>query len=169
MKMKALYVNHNDETFAELTHGQALDVIFNADNAEMYGDHVNQIVDLGNEVKLELYRNNEFVPFAGYYERVKTLSELFKTSEENIDKLIRKGLNSKSWIFHPEQFTEFSGICSEDLIIMSIRVLSSLSERLGLSDKFITDFIYPISQYKGEDMTANRLKFIVFTILSLDK
>lgn len=31
MKMKALYVNHNDETFAELTHGQALDVIFNAD------------------------------------------------------------------------------------------------------------------------------------------
>lgn len=63
--------------------------------------------------------------------------ELFKTSEENIDKLIRKGLNSKSWIFHP--------------------------------DKFITDFIYPISQYKGEDMTANRLKFIVFTILSLDK
>lgn len=77
MKMKALYVNHNDETFAELTHGQALDVIFNADNAEMYGDHVNQIVDLGNEIKLELYRNNEFVPFAGYYERVKTLSELY--------------------------------------------------------------------------------------------
>lgn len=36
MKMKALYVNHNDETFAELTHGQVLDVIFNADNAEMY-------------------------------------------------------------------------------------------------------------------------------------
>lgn len=95
--------------------------------------------------------------------------ELFKTTEENIDKLIRKGLNSKSWIYYPDQFTEFSGICSEDLIIMSIRVLSSLSERLGLSDKFITDFIYPISQYKGEDMTANRLKFIVFTILSLDK
>lgn len=77
MKMKALYVNHNDETFAELTHGQALDVIFNADNAEMYGDHVNQIVDLGNEIKLELYRNNELVPFEGYYERVKTLSELY--------------------------------------------------------------------------------------------
>ena len=95
--------------------------------------------------------------------------ELFKTTEENIDKLVRKGLNSKSWIYHPEQFTEFSGICSEDLIIMSIRVLSSLSERLGLSDKFITDFIYPITQYKGEDMTANRLKFIVFTILSLNK
>ena len=24
--------------------------------------------------------------------------ELFKTTEENIDKLVRKGLNSKSWI-----------------------------------------------------------------------
>lgn len=95
--------------------------------------------------------------------------ELFKVSEENIDKLIRKGLNSKSWIYHPDRFTEFSGICSEDLIIMSIKVLSSLSERLGLSDKFITDFIYPLSQYKGEDMTANRLKFIVFTCLSFGK
>ena len=31
MKMKALYVNHNDETFAELSHGQDLDVIFNAE------------------------------------------------------------------------------------------------------------------------------------------
>lgn len=31
--------------------------------------------------------------------------ELFKTTEENIDKLIRKGLNSKSWIYHPEKFT----------------------------------------------------------------
>lgn len=39
--------------------------------------YVNQIVDLGNEIKLELYRNNEFVPFVGYYERMKTLSELY--------------------------------------------------------------------------------------------
>ena len=77
LRMKALYVNHNDETFAELTKGQALDVIFNADNAEMYGDHVNQIVDLGDNVKLELYRNNEHVAFISYYERVKTLSELY--------------------------------------------------------------------------------------------
>ena len=77
MKMKALYVNHNDETFAELSHGQTLDVIFNAENAEMYGDHVNQIVDLGNEIKLELYRNNEYISFEGYYERAKTLSGLY--------------------------------------------------------------------------------------------
>ena len=83
--------------------------------------------------------------------------------------MIRKGLDSKSWIFHPEKFTEYSSICSEDLIIMSIRVLQSLSERLELSDKFITDFIYPLVQYKGEDMDANRLKFIIFSILSFDK
>ena len=78
LKMKALYVNHNDETFAELTHGQALDLLFGVDSAEIYGDHVSQIVDLGNERKLELYRNNEFVQFAEYSERVKTLSELYK-------------------------------------------------------------------------------------------
>lgn len=95
--------------------------------------------------------------------------KLLKATEENIDKLIRKGLNSKSWIFHPEKFTEYSAICSEDLIVMSIRVLQSLSERLELSDKFITDFVYPLSQYKGEDMGANRLKFIVFILLTLDK
>lgn len=75
--------------------------------------------------------------------------ELFKSTQENIDKMIRKGLDSKSWIFHPEKFTEYSSICSEDLIIMSIRVLQSLSERLELSDKFITDFIYPLAQYKA--------------------
>ena len=33
--------------------------------------------------------------------------ELFKTTEENIDKLIRKGLNSKSWIYHPENLQSF--------------------------------------------------------------
>lgn len=95
--------------------------------------------------------------------------ELLKVNEENIDKMVRKGLNSKSWIFHPEKFTEYSSICSEELIIMSIRILSSLCERLELSDKFITDFIYPLSQYNGGDMGAIRLKFIVFSILSMDK
>ena len=95
--------------------------------------------------------------------------ELLKVNEENIDKMVRKGLNSKSWIFHPEKFIEYSSICSEELIIMSIRVLSSLCERLELSDKFITDFIYPLSQYNGGDMGAIRLKFIVFSILSMDK
>lgn len=92
--------------------------------------------------------------------------ELLKATEENIDKMTRKGLNSKSWIFHPEKFAEYSSICSEDLLIMSIRVLSSLSERLELSDKFITDFVYPLSQYNGEDMGAIRLKNIISTILS---
>lgn len=95
--------------------------------------------------------------------------ELLKATEENIDKMVRKGLNLKTREFQPDEFTEYSSICSEDLLIMSIRVLSYLSERLGLSDKFITDFVYPLFQYNSEDMGAIRLKFIIFTLLSLDK
>ena len=95
--------------------------------------------------------------------------ELLKTNQENIDKMVRKGLDVKTREFQPDEFIDYSSICSEDLIITTIRVLSSLSGKLGLADKFITDFVYPLSQYKGEDMGANRLKFIVFTLLTLDK
>lgn len=95
--------------------------------------------------------------------------ELLKATEENIDKMVRKGLNVRTREFQPDEFTEYSSICSEDLLNMSIRVLSSLAGKLGLADKFITDFVYPLSQYKGEDMGAIRLKFIIFTLLSLDK
>ena len=95
--------------------------------------------------------------------------ELLKVTKENIDKMVRKGLNVQIREFQPDEFIEYSSICSEDLLIMSIRVLSSLSGRLGLADKFITDFVYPLSQYNGEDMGAIRLKFIIFTVLSLDK
>lgn len=95
--------------------------------------------------------------------------ELLNVTQENIDKMVRKGLNIETRYFQPDEFTDYSSICSEDLIVMSIRVLQSLLERLELSDKFITDFIYPLAQYKGEDMGANRLKFIIFSILSFDK
>lgn len=95
--------------------------------------------------------------------------ELLKVTQENIDKMVRKGLNAEIRDFQPDEFTDYSSICSEDLIIVTIRVLSSLSGKLGLADKFITDFVYPLSQYQGEDMGANRLKFIVFTLLIIDK
>ena len=95
--------------------------------------------------------------------------ELLKTTQENIDKMVRKGLDIKTREFQPDEFIDYFSICSEDLIITTIRVLSSLSGKLGLADKFITDFVYPLSQYKGEDIGANRLKFIVFTLLTLDK
>lgn len=95
--------------------------------------------------------------------------ELLKVTQENIDKMVRKGLNVETREFQPDEFNDYSSICSEDLIIATIRVLSSLSGKLGLADKFITDFVYPLSQYQGEDMGANRLKFIVFTLLILDK
>ena len=95
--------------------------------------------------------------------------ELLNVTQENIDKMVRKGLDVKTREFQPDEFTEYSSICSEDLLIMSIRVLSSLAGKLALADKFITDFVYPLSQYNGEDMGAIRLKFIIFTLLSLDK
>lgn len=95
--------------------------------------------------------------------------ELLKVTQENIDKMVRKGLKVETRDFQPDEFIDYSSICSEDLIIATIRVLSSLSGKLGLADKFITDFVYPLSQYQGEDMGANRLKFIVFTLLILDK
>lgn len=95
--------------------------------------------------------------------------EFLKTTQENIDKMVRKGLDVKTREFQPDEFTDYSSICSEDLIITTILVLSSLSGKLGLADNFITDFVYPLSQYKGEDMGSNRLKFIIFTLLTLDK
>ena len=90
-------------------------------------------------------------------------------SQENIGNMVRKGLNIKTREFQPDEFSEFSFICSEDLIIMSIRVLSCLSNKLRLSDKFITDFLYPITQYEGADMSAIRLKFICVSLLAFDK
>ena len=95
--------------------------------------------------------------------------ELLKVTQENIDKMVRKGLEVKTKEFQPDEFTDYSSICSEDLIITTIRVLSSLSGKLGLADKFITDFVCPLSQYKGVEVGHNRLKLIVFTLLTLDK
>lgn len=54
--------------------------------------------------------------------------ELLKVTQENIDKMVRKGLNAETRDFQPDEFTDYSSICSEDLIIATIRVLSSLSE-----------------------------------------
>lgn len=92
-----------------------------------------------------------------------------RLTEENINIMVSKGLDINTREFQPEEFSEYSFICSEDLIIASIRVLSSLSGKLGLADNFITDFLYPLTQYKGEDMGAIRLKFICVSLLAFDK
>lgn len=92
-----------------------------------------------------------------------------RLTEENINIMVSKGLDINTREFKPDEFSEYSFICSEDLIIATIRVLSSLAGKLGLADKFITDFVYPLSQYKGEDMGAIRLKFICISILAFDK
>lgn len=92
-----------------------------------------------------------------------------RLTEENIIIMVSKGIDINTGEFQPGEFSEYSFICSEDLIITSIRVLSSLSGKLGLADNFITDFLYPLAQYKGEDMGAIRLKFICVSLLAFDK
>lgn len=92
-----------------------------------------------------------------------------RLTEENINIMVSKGLDINTGEFKPEEFSEYSFICSEDLIITSIRVLSSLSGKLGLADNFITDFLYHLTQYKGEDIGAIRLKFICISLLAFDK
>ena len=41
--------------------------------------------------------------------------ELLKVTQENIDKMVRKGLNAETRDFQPDEFTDYSSICSEDL------------------------------------------------------
>lgn len=92
-----------------------------------------------------------------------------RLTEENINIMVSKGIDINTGEFQSDEFSEYSFICSEDLIIASIRVISSLSGKLGLADNFITDFLYPLTQYKGEDMGAIRLKFICVSLLAFDK
>ena len=55
IKIKALMVNHNEETFAELTHAQALEIIFGAEQIDTFGDFSNVILNLGYN-QVELYK-----------------------------------------------------------------------------------------------------------------
>ena len=77
IKIKALMVNHENETFAELSHAQALDFIFSAEWIDNFGDFSNVILDLGSN-KIELYRNTGLVGFEDYVERVDELSKIYK-------------------------------------------------------------------------------------------
>lgn len=75
-KIKALMVNHENETFAELSHAQALDFLFSAEWIDNFGDFSNVILDLGSN-KIELYRNTGLVGFEEYFERVDELSKIY--------------------------------------------------------------------------------------------
>lgn len=77
IKIKALMVNHIEETFAELTHGQALEIIFGAEDINIYGDFSSVILDFEcNQV--ELYKNTGLIGFEEYVDRFDELSKVYK-------------------------------------------------------------------------------------------
>ena len=82
IKIKALMVNHIEETFAELTHGQALEIIFGAEEINICGDFSSVILDFEHN-QVELYKNTGLIGFEEYVDRVDELSKVYKniTSE----------------------------------------------------------------------------------------
>ena len=86
LKIKALYVNHIDETFAELTHGQALEIIFGAEQIESFGDFSSVTIDLENN-QVELYKNTGLVGFEEYVQRVDELSQVYKNITDEISEV----------------------------------------------------------------------------------
>lgn len=77
IKIKALMVNHIEETFAELTHGQALEIIFGAEDINIYGGFSSVILDFEcNQV--ELYKNTGLIGFEEYVDRFDELSKVYK-------------------------------------------------------------------------------------------
>lgn len=85
IKIKALMVNHNEEIFAELTHGQALEIIFGAEQIDTFGDFSNVILNLGDN-QVELYKNTGLIGFEEYVDRFDELSKVYKnvTNEMSI-------------------------------------------------------------------------------------
>ena len=77
IKIKVLMVNHIEETFAELTHGQALEIIFGAGDIDIYGDFSSVILDFESN-QVELYKNTGLIGFEEYVDRFDELSKIYK-------------------------------------------------------------------------------------------
>jgi orf1 protein len=86
IKIKCLYVNHIDETFAELTHGQALDYIFSAESIDMFSDFSGVVIDLP-AYQIELFKNTGLVGFEEYNQRVDELSKVYKNITDEISEV----------------------------------------------------------------------------------
>ena len=73
LKLRVLYVNHENETYAILSCAQALNLIACCDcDMNSFGDHTSQTVEL-EFGQVEIYRNNELVEFSDFNDRVKEL------------------------------------------------------------------------------------------------
>lgn len=79
MKIKHIYVNHKDETFAILSAAQAMDLMFSTgENIECCGDHTGGIFYLDeNDKRIEYFRDNEWVTFESYHQRLNTLKDVY--------------------------------------------------------------------------------------------
>lgn len=77
LKLKVLYVNHENETYAILSCAQALDLIACCDrDLDFFGDHISRTVVL-EFGQVEIYRNNELVEFSEFNNRVNELELSF--------------------------------------------------------------------------------------------
>lgn len=77
LKLRVLYVNHENETYAILSCAQALDLIACCDcDMTAFGDHTAQIVEL-EFGHVEIFRNNEMAEFSEFNDRVKELELSF--------------------------------------------------------------------------------------------
>ncbi|HFI0101533.1 TPA: hypothetical protein ACGORV_000993 [Streptococcus suis] len=77
LKLRASYVNHNDENYAILSAAQALNLIYSCDaTMDGFGDHISKIITLENG-QVELYRNTEWENFKTFTDRLKELDGAF--------------------------------------------------------------------------------------------
>ena len=79
MRIKHIYVNHEDETFAILTAAQAIDMLYSMDNTiEVYGSPFGGIFNIDEESRrIEFFRDSEWIPFESFNKRVKDLSSCY--------------------------------------------------------------------------------------------
>lgn len=76
MQIKTIYINHKEETYATLTAAQALEFLMTTDEAvQTYGDAFGSIAEIGEDIRIEYFKSNTFVPFEDYYQRINSLKE----------------------------------------------------------------------------------------------
>ena len=79
--------------------------------------------------------------------------------------MVFKALDLRTLSFKPEEFAEYSMICSEELIESAIHVLIQFSMKTNIHDKLIEDFLFNISVMNSKEIHIARLKFIVLKFL----
>lgn len=92
--------------------------------------------------------------------------QLKQLTVNNIENLSSKAIDFKTLAFKPDEFTESSMICNEELINGALNVLYEFSLKWELKEKFYTDFFYKILNNKNDELHIKRLKFICYCWLN---